>query len=53
MKIKKGDFVWINNKKEKVKFLEKEGGHKIEIDDFGNEEDCTWCNGTGLVSKNL
>lgn len=29
------------------------GGGKIEIDDFGNEEDCTWCNGTGLVSKNL
>jgi len=29
------------------------GGGKIEYDDFGNEEDCTWCNGTGLVSKNL
>jgi len=29
------------------------GGGKIEIDDFGNEEDCTWCNGTGLVSRNL
>ena len=23
------------------------GGGKIEIDDLGNEEDCTWCNGTG------
>lgn len=29
------------------------GGGKIEIDDFGNEENCTWCNGTGLVSRNL
>lgn len=29
------------------------GGGKIEIDDFGNEKDCTWCNGTGLVTKNL
>jgi hypothetical protein len=29
------------------------GGGKIEIDDYGNEEDCTWCNGTGLVSRNL
>ena len=27
------------------------GGGKIEIDDYGNEEDCTWCNGTGLVGK--
>ena len=27
MEIKKGDFIWLNNKKEKVKFLEKEGGH--------------------------
>lgn len=24
------------------------GGGKIEIDDYGNEEDCSWCNGTGL-----
>jgi len=29
------------------------GGGKIEIDDYGNEEDCTWCNGTGLVNRNL
>jgi len=27
------------------------GGGKIEIDDFGNEEDCTWCNGTGFVRE--
>jgi DnaJ-class molecular chaperone len=29
------------------------GSGKIEVDDYGNEEDCTWCNGTGLVSRNL
>lgn len=25
------------------------GGGKIEIDDYGNEEDCTWCNGDAEV----
>ena len=29
------------------------GGGKVEVDDLGNDKDCTWCNGTGLVSRNL
>jgi hypothetical protein len=27
MEIKKGDFVWLNDKKEKVKFIEKQEGY--------------------------
>lgn len=27
------------------------GGGMIEVDDLGNDECCTWCNGTGVVKK--
>lgn len=27
------------------------GGGKIEIDDYGNEEDCEYCKGKGYIKK--